>query len=95
VAGAAARERRGYASARPPRRSSRPWSRHDFAVAASALLIAALAIAGRAAGLAGASFDPTVTLETGAAELALCVAFAAAALLPFAAPHARLGVARG
>src|SRR3954454_9751590 len=70
---AAALELRGYASARPPRCSSRPWSRHDFAVAASAFLVAAIAIAGRAAGVADASFDPTVVLETGPAELALCL----------------------
>src|SRR4051795_11116881 len=89
---AAALELRGYASARPPRRSSRPWSRHDFAVAASAFLVAAIAIAGRAAGLADASFDPTVVLETGPAELALCLGLICAAMLPFAAPRARLGV---
>ena len=92
---AAALELRGYASARPPRRSSRPWSRHDFAVAASAFFVAAIAVAGRAAGLADASFDPTVALETGPAEVALCLALVGAAMLPFAAPRARLGVARG
>jgi energy-coupling factor transporter transmembrane protein EcfT len=92
---AAALELRGYASARPPRRSSRPWSRHDLSVAAAALLVAAIAVAGRAAGLAGASFEPTVSLELGPPELALCAAIVVAALLPFAAPRARLGVARG
>jgi energy-coupling factor transport system permease protein len=92
---AAALELRGYASARRPPRSSRPWSRHDWSVALAALAVAAIALAGRAAGLADASFDPTVTLEFGAAELGLCAALTAAALLPFAAPRARLGVARG
>src|SRR3954470_15728378 len=43
---AAALELRGYASARPPRRSSKPWSRHDWSVAAAAFLIASVAIAG-------------------------------------------------
>src|SRR3954453_21803374 len=92
---AAPPELRGYASARPPRRSSRQWSRHDIAVATSAFLVAGIAIAGRAAGLADAPFDPTVALETGPAELALCLALVAAAMLPFVAPRARLGVARG
>jgi energy-coupling factor transport system permease protein len=91
---AAALELRGYASAQRPRRSSRPWSRHDWSVALAALVIAGIAVAGAAAGLAEASFDPTVTLELGPPELALCGTLIAAALLPFAAPRARLGVAR-
>jgi energy-coupling factor transport system permease protein len=92
---AAALELRGYASARPPRRASRPWSRHDWSVATAALAVAAVAVAGRVAGLAEASFEPTVTLKLGSAEVALCLAIVGAALLPFAAPRARLGVARG
>ena len=91
---AAALELRGYASGRPPRHSSRPWSRHDFAVAASAFLVAGIAVAGRAAGLADASFDPTVAVHTAPADVALCLALIGAAMLPFAAPRARLGVAR-
>jgi hypothetical protein len=92
---AAALELRGYASARPPRRASRPWSRHDWNVAVAALLVAGIAVAGRAAGIAGASFEPTVSLDLGSGALALCAAIVLAALLPFAAPRARLGVARG
>jgi energy-coupling factor transport system permease protein len=92
---AAALELRGYASARPPRRSSKPWSRHDWSVAAAAFLIASVAIAGRVAGVGDSSFEPTVSLAFGPAELALCAAIVAAALLPFAAPRARLGVGRG
>jgi energy-coupling factor transport system permease protein len=92
---AAALELRGYASARPPRRSSKPWSRHDWSVAAAAFLIASVAIAGRVAGVGDASFEPTVSLAFGPAQLALCGAIVAAALLPFAAPRARLGVGRG
>ena len=92
---AAALELRGYGAARPPRRGRTRWSRHDLAVAAAALLLAVVAVGGRAAGLAGASFEPTVSLELGAAELALCAGLVAAALLPFAIPGARLGVARG
>src|SRR4051794_2703735 len=92
---AAALELRGYASARPPRRSAKPWSRHDWSVAAAALAIAAVAITGRAVGVGDASFEPTVTLSLGAGEVALCAALVAAALLPFAAPRARLGVGHG
>src|SRR4051812_35485581 len=92
---AAALELRGYASARPPRRSSKPWSRHDWSVAAAALLITVIAIGGRLAGVADASFEPTVTLAFGGGEVALCAALVAVALLPFAAPRARLGVGHG
>src|SRR4051794_13032705 len=92
---AAALELRGYASARPPRRSSKPWSRHDWSVLAAALLVAGIAVAGRLAGAGEASFEPTVTLAFRPEELALCAAIVAVALLPFAAPRARLGVARG
>ena len=91
---AAALELRGYATARPARRARRPWSRHDASVALAAALIAGLAIVAAPAGVGGGSFDPVVRLDLGAAEWALCAAFAAAALLPFALPRARLGVAR-
>ena len=91
---AAALELRGYATARPGPGARRRWSRHDTSVALAAALIAALAIGGRAAGIGGASFEPLVQLDMGAAEWALCAALVLAALLPFAAPRARLGVAR-
>ena len=64
-------------------------------MALAAFLIAAVAIAGRAAGVAGASFEPTVALGFGVAELTLCAAIVAAAVLPFVAPRARLGVGHG
>jgi energy-coupling factor transport system permease protein len=92
---AAALELRGYATARPGRGARRPWSRHDASVALAAALIAALAIGGRVAGVAGASFEPVVRLDLGGMDWALCLALVAAALLPFAAPRARLGVGRG
>jgi energy-coupling factor transport system permease protein len=92
---AAALELRGYGAARPPRFARRRWSRHDASVALAALLVAVLAVGTRVAGLAPASFVPTVSLSVGAAELALCATLLVAALLPFAAPRARLGVARG
>jgi energy-coupling factor transport system permease protein len=92
---AAALELRGYAAARPPQHARRPWSRHDAGVAAAALLIAVVAIGARAAGVGESEFEPVVRLALGPAEVVLCAALVAAALLPFAAPHARLGVARG
>jgi energy-coupling factor transport system permease protein len=91
---AAALELRGYATARPPRRSRTRWSRHDVSVAAAAVAIAALAIAGRIGGVGEGIYDPIVSLALGGAEIGLCLALVAAALLPFAAPRARLGVAR-
>src|SRR3954449_3708828 len=60
---AAALELRGYGAAKPPRRAPRRRSRHDYAVALAALLIAAIAVGARIAGVADASFDPTVELE--------------------------------
>jgi energy-coupling factor transport system permease protein len=92
---AAALELRGYATAQPPSRVRRRWSRHDVNVLAAALLVLGVAVAGRAAGLADASFEPTVSVASGARELGLCAALFAAAMLPFAVPRARLGVARG
>jgi energy-coupling factor transport system permease protein len=89
---AAALETRGYASARRPRRVSRPWSRHDVAVAGTAALVAALAIAGKAAGLGAFAAYPTVWIGAGAADFALAIAIALAPLLPFAVPGARLGL---
>lgn len=91
---AAALEVRGYAGARRPARTRRPWSRHDLAFLAAAAAIAALAIAARAAGAGGFAPYPTTSLDAGAAEAGLAAALALAAALPFAAPGARLGVAR-
>jgi hypothetical protein len=63
-------------------------------VALAALLIAALAVGARIAGVGGGSFDPVVRLDLAAGEWALCAGLVLAALLPFAAPRARLGVGR-
>ena len=92
---AAALELRGYATARPGRAARRRWSRHDASVALAAFAVAGVAVAARIAGVGGGSFDPLVRLELGAAEWALCALLVLVALLPFAAPRARLGVARG
>lgn len=93
---AAALELRGYALSAPPRRGvARPWSRHDRAVAAAALLVLAVAVVGRLSGAGDAAFEPTVAVPLGPPELALCAGLLVAALAPFALPGARLGVARG
>jgi energy-coupling factor transporter transmembrane protein EcfT len=92
---AAALELRGYASARPPRRAARPWSRHDVNVVVAALLVVSVAVVGRLGGAGRAVFEPTVSLALGPAEIALCAGIVIAAMLPFVAPRARLGVARG
>ena len=85
---AATLEVRGFACARLAPRSSRPRraaSRHDIAFAAATVVIAALAIAGRAAGVASFTAYPTVQMPLGASTVALAAALVAATLLPFAA----------
>jgi energy-coupling factor transport system permease protein len=82
---AATLEVRGYATAvrGPLRRSGRPWSRHDVAFLASAVVLVAVAVLVRIA--AFAEFSPYPLLRAGAVgEAALLVAAVAAiALLPF------------
>jgi energy-coupling factor transport system permease protein len=81
---AATLEVRGYGGARRAPRSRRPWSRHDFAFAASALGIVALVVAAAAGGVAELEAYPRLVTRFGPAELALAAALAAVALLPFA-----------
>ena len=90
---AAALETRGYASATRPRAQRTPWSRHDVAVAAAALAIALLAVAGALAGVGGFDPYPGIALATGPQELVLGSAIVACALAPFAGARARVGVA--
>jgi energy-coupling factor transport system permease protein len=91
---AAALELRGYAGARRPERARTPWSRHDVAVAGAAAAIAALAVGTRIAGIGGFEAYPALELALGPAEAAVAAALVLLALAPFAAPAARLGVAR-
>ena len=90
---APALETRGYAAARRPPRVPQPWSRHDLAVAASALLVALAAVAGKLAGVGGFEAYPTLSVATGPGELLLCGALVAVALAPFAGAGARRGLA--
>jgi energy-coupling factor transport system permease protein len=77
---AATLELRGYGGAMRPARRRRPWSRHDLAFAASALVLVVLALA------ADAPFDavPRLVVPLGAGVLLSAVAIAAAILAPFA-----------
>jgi energy-coupling factor transport system permease protein len=92
---AAALEVRGYSRARRPARASRPWSRHDLRVAASALALVALAVSAKIAGAGGFQAYPTTHVTVGPAELALAFAFVALASAPFLGASGRLGVAHG
>jgi energy-coupling factor transport system permease protein len=79
---AATLEVRGFASARRPPASSRPWSRHDIAFAASGAAILALALAGRLTAAANFQAYPSVHMSGASATLALCAALVLAVLLP-------------
>lgn len=85
---AATLEVRGYAT--PAAASGRglrmrePWSRHDFAFAASALAIVVLAAGARLLGIASFDAYPQTVFATGASEWLLAAALVVVALVPFA-----------
>jgi energy-coupling factor transport system permease protein len=81
---AATLELRGFATAPRAPRLHRPWSRHDFAFAASAAAVLALALLARLGGVAAFTAYPRVHAPVGPGLLALCGALVLAALLPFA-----------
>jgi hypothetical protein len=91
---AAALEVRGYAAARPPRRASKPWSRHDWRVLFGTLLVFGAAVVASAAGAGWIEHDPVLRMGLGAGELALICAIVAGGVLPFLGARARLGLAR-
>jgi energy-coupling factor transport system permease protein len=82
---AATLELRGYRTGGTSCAPAPPWSRHDAAFAASAVAVLAVAVGGRAFGLAELTPYPLLRADLGVAEAALCAALAAAALLPFTA----------
>jgi energy-coupling factor transport system permease protein len=88
---AATLEVRGFGVARRPPRWPRPWSRHDYAFAASAVALALIAL-GALAGVWG-QFDPYPRLSAplDAVTLVAIAALALCALAPFAD---RRGIAR-
>ncbi|HZL48715.1 MAG TPA: energy-coupling factor transporter transmembrane component T [Solirubrobacteraceae bacterium] len=65
-------------------RVKRPWSRHDLAFTCSALVVIALALAGRLSGAASFEAYPLLKLPIDAGTWVLCAALLAAVLLPFA-----------
>ena len=77
---AATLEVRGYGGSARPARRHRPWSRHDFAFAASAALLVVLAVAD---GERFAAY-PSFVAPIGGRELLLALALVATAWLPFA-----------
>jgi len=79
---AATLEVRGFATARRAPRLRRPWSRHDFTFAASAVAVLALALVGRLSGAASFRAYPTLGMRLDGGTLALCVALIVAVLLP-------------
>jgi energy-coupling factor transport system permease protein len=92
---AAALEVRGYSLGGRTRRRARPWSRHDWRVAAAALLVATLAVAGALAGIGSVEPYPSLDIETGSTEVVFSALILLVPLSPFAGRAARLGVARG
>jgi len=80
---AATLEVRGYGSAGRPRRRHEPWSRQDLAFAASAVVVLALAVAARIAGVAAFAAVPALDAPVGPPEAAFVAALAVAALAPF------------
>lgn len=81
---AATLEVRGYAGPAAGRAPSEPWSRHDLAFLASALAVAALAVAARLGAWAPFAPYPSLDAPVTAATWALAGALVVAALLPFA-----------
>jgi energy-coupling factor transport system permease protein len=84
---AATLEVRGYRTARPGATRSAPrapWSRHDLAFAASALVVAALVVVAHATGVAPFDNEPLLSAPAGASEWLLCSTIIVVGLLPFA-----------
>jgi energy-coupling factor transport system permease protein len=81
---AATLELRGFGTGGRPQRLPRPLSRHDIAFGASALALAALAIASGTGGWEGFEAYPRTVAPLDGPLLLLAGALAACALLPFA-----------
>jgi energy-coupling factor transport system permease protein len=81
---AATLEVRGFGAAGRPQRRRRPVSRHDLAFGASALGLAALAVAAGIGGWEGFEAYPRTAAALGEPQLAIAAALAVCALLPFA-----------
>jgi energy-coupling factor transport system permease protein len=80
---AATLELRGYATARPLRGHSVPWSRHDVAFAAAAVAIAVLGILAAATGAADVTPYPRLGIAGSTASIVVSLALLIWALAPF------------
>jgi energy-coupling factor transport system permease protein len=80
---AATLELRGYARGLPRRGARRRNSRHSWRFAVAGLAIAIVAIAARVAGAGDFAPYPTVSIDTGAATLALAAALPVLAAAPY------------
>jgi energy-coupling factor transport system permease protein len=80
---AASLEVRGYGAARRPPRTRTPRSRHDLGFALAALLVGALAIASRLAGLISFSAYPTLRMALGPGAFLTALGLIVAAGFPF------------
>jgi energy-coupling factor transport system permease protein len=81
---AATLEVRGYGAAGAARPgAAAPWSRHDLAFAAAAVVVVALAVAARIAGVADFAAYPSLSVPLGAVEGVLAAGLALVALAPF------------
>jgi energy-coupling factor transport system permease protein len=92
---AAALEVRGYALTGRPPRGRRPWSRHDLRIAAAAVAVTVLAVAGALAGVGEVDAYPTISMALGPAELGLAAALALLGVAPLVGRASRVGVGRG
>ena len=81
---AATLEVRGYGGAGRPARRRRPWSRHDWAFAASAAALAAVGTAAWVGDWERFAAYPLLSAPLDGARLLLVVVLAVCALLPFA-----------
>ena len=81
---AATLEVRGYGAARRPPRARRPWSRHDRAFAAGAVVIALLGAGALAGDWEGFGAYPSFSAPLDGRVAALCAALLLAVLAPFA-----------
>jgi energy-coupling factor transport system permease protein len=81
---AATLEVRGFGSGGKPQRRARPVSRHEIAFGASALAVAAIAVAAGIGGWEGFDAYPRTVVPLDGRLLVLAAALALCALLPFA-----------
>ena len=81
---AAALEVRGYGAARRPPAYRAPWSRHDAAFTASAVLLLAVVVWARASGVAAFSAYPALSLAPVIPTLGVAAGVLVLALAPFA-----------